>query len=378
MSSPDLAGYVDLSLFDREPEEIVERALLVAQEQLPDWTPRTGNTEVALIEALAVVVAELIYAVNRLPGTVTQVLMRLFGTEPSEGVSASTELTFTLADALGHTIPAGTSVRVALGGAADDLVFVTDDVLLIPAATTSGTVDATATRPTDEANGITAGTLVELLDRIPSVDTVALATDIAGGQGPESEQEWLDRSVQRLQRLVSTLVRPEHFTAAVLEQVDVIRALTVDNYDPDDVGDPGDHPGHVTVAVSGAADALLTVDRKAEIEAWLSDQALAVLAVHVIDVTITDVDVTVTVRRHATHTDAQVQANVEAILEDYLSPSQWEWSATVRRNELIAVIDRAEGVNYVEDLTVPAADVAIGGVAPLARLGDLIVNVTAP
>lgn len=376
MSSPDLVLFQELELFDRDPQEIVERALQVAQDRFPDWEPRPGNTEVVLLEALAVVVSEFVYAVNRLPRGVTAVLMRLFGSAPSEGVAPTTTMTFTMSDTLPHTVPAGTKVRLALGGSADDLDFTTDVALHIPDGAGQGTVAATANRPTDEANGIAAGTQVTLEDPLTFVDTVTLATPVVGGQAPEGELDWLNRSFQRLQRLVTTLVRPPHFTAAALDHVDVFRATTIDNYDPGQVGNPGAHKGHSTTAVLGQGGVFLSALRKTEIHDDLAAQALAILAIHVINPTITNVDVSVSVHRHATHTDAQVIANVTAALNAYLNPDAWPWSAAVRRNELIAIADRAEGVDYVVSVTTPAADVPLPGVAPLARLGAVTVTVT--
>lgn len=377
MPSPDLRQYVDLTLYDRDAQGIFDRALELAKVSLPDWTPREGNTEVVLLESLALEVSELTFATNRVPGAVAEALLKLYGLTQDPGAAATASARFTLADNAGHTIPAGTTVRLRL---TDELAvdFTLDANLAVAAGATEGVGAITATDVGIAANGTAVGTTLELIDAVTYVERVVLETSPTGGQEPETSSAFLDRGAQVLRRLVNTLVLPEHFTAAALSDARVYRATSVDNYDPGQAGAPGDHAGHVTVAVAAEGGVLLTSTVKGELDVTLSDQAQANLAVHVIDPTITAVAVTATVRRLSTYTDAQVSANVNAALEAYLDPDTWAWSATVRRNELIAIIDRAEGVDYVATLTDPAADVSLSGVAPLATLGTVTLTVEAP
>lgn len=377
MPSPDLTGYVDLAIYDLEPSTIVDRALLDAATKLPGWVPREGNTEVVLIEALALEVAELVYAINRVPAAVATILLRLFDVERSEGTPPVAEATFTLSDNAGHTVPAGTIVRLDLGGELGPVTFTTDVDLVVAPGNVSGDVAITGTTNTDEANATAIGTPLDLVSSVFFVDAVELAAVVSSGTNPEDATAFLDRGIARLARLTTTLVLPEHFTAAALEEVDVARATTIDLYDG--TGTPaGTDAGHVTTAVVGDAGALLSGGRKTEIEATLEALASADLDVHVIDPTITAQDVDVTVMRLAGYTDGEVEQNISDALEAYLSPDTWEWAGTIRRNELIALIDAAAGVDYVEALADPAADVVLAGAAPLADLGALTVTVNAP
>lgn len=375
MPSPDLRTYSDLVLFDRGPSELVDRALSDAATKLPGARFADGSVEVVLTEAQALVVSEIAYAINRVPGGVMDVLLRLYGVERDLGAAPTATVTFALANTLGHTIPAGTVVRLAVG-VGQTLDFTTDAE--VTAAPGQASVDAAVTgvSNTDAANGIAAGTALELVSSLPYVDAVTLAVAVAAGADPETEESWRSRGVQRFSRLVTTLVHPEHFTAYALENPLVYRALTLDDYDPGQAGDPGDHPGHVTVAVLGQGAALISAGDKETLRAEMDDLAQVNLAVHVIDPTITDVDVSLTVKALPGYTSQQVQDAVEAELAAYLSPDAWPWGDTVRRNEQIALADRAAGVDYVETLTTPAADVALAGAAPLARLGVATVAVT--
>lgn len=477
MPSPDLVGYTDLTLFDRSPSDLVERALLDAAVKMPSWQPRDGNTEVVLMEALALEVSELVYAINRVPSSVVEVLLKLYGVERSLGSPPTASATFTLSNASGYTLPAGTVVRLLLN-TDDPVEFTTDADVTVASGATTVTVAITATRNTAAANGTASGSALVMVTAVPYVDSVVLATAVTAGADAEADPDWLDRGIQRLSRLVSTLVLPEHFTAYALEDPLVFRALTIDNFDAAssneqqtvaisgaptggsftlsyggqttaaiaynatasqvisalealssagagnvtgtggplpgtavvvtftsrlgsaDValmtasssltggttpavtvtetrkGGSGSKAGFVSVAVAGTNGAKLSAAAKADLAAVMDSRSLANLAVQAIDPAINAVAVTVSVKALPGFTVAQVQANVTAALDAYLSPDTWGWGGTVRHNELIAVIDRADGVDYVQTLTAPSGDVTLTGAAPLADLGATSITVT--
>jgi uncharacterized phage protein gp47/JayE len=479
MTSPDVQGYIDLSLYDATPGVLVDRALLAATTRLPEWQPREGNTELVLMEALAVEVSELIYSLNRVPSAVLDGALDLYGVERSLGTKPTATVTFTLTAPTGYQVPAGTTVRLELGGEEEPLDFTTDAAVVVPTGATSVTAAVTATRATDVANGRPAGTALSMVTPIPYVDSVALATAVTGGTDPEDDVAYRERGAQRLARLVSTLVLPEHFTADALETVGVFRARTLDNFDAATsneqqtvtitggptggtftltfggqttaaiaynataaavvaalealsnvgaanvtaTGGPlpgtavvvtftgrlgsqnvalmtatsaltggtspavtvtetraggfGARAGYVSVAVLGSNGARLSAAAKADIQSRLDSRAQANLAVQVIDPGINTVDVTATVRARVGYTAADVTANVTAALDAFLSPDTWPWSAIVRRNDLIALIENAEGVDYLltGHPTVPAGDVTLTGAAPLAGLGAVALTV---
>lgn len=372
MPSPDLSPYVDLSFFDKDPQDIFEAAKLELALRLNGWVPREGNTEVLLLEALALPVAETIFAINRLPGAIVMALLRLYGIEPDEGELPTTTLTFTVADTLGHDLPPGVGARLDLPGGLEPVVFTTDVGAVIPAGSSTVTVPATGDRFTSEANGTAAGTSLALIDAITFVDTVVLGAVVAGGDDPETDEEWVDRSVQRFGRLSETLVLPRHFETYALENPAVERAKALDNWNGS-TGVPGDHPGHITVAVYGF-NAPVPGATKTALEAAMEAAAMAALDIHIVDPTVTAVNVTATIRTKPAYVPATVAAAVQAALTAYLSPAVWSWSGTVRRNELISLIDQVEGVDYVATLTVPAADLTLTGQATLVSPGTLAIT----
>lgn len=228
MPTPDLTGYNDLTLFDAEPSDLVARALIDAAVKLPGWNPKDGHPALVLLEAMALIVAEELYAVNRLPGGTVMTLGNLLNVEHSPGTAPTAEITLTVADALGHTIPAGTVVRLTYG--TDVVDFTTDTGLTIPAGSTVGTVAVTGRSLTAVVNGVAAGTVLQLVTAIPAVDTVALATTVAAGSDPESDADWRDRFIQRFTRLNDTLVQPDHFTTEALTYPQVERATAINDW----------------------------------------------------------------------------------------------------------------------------------------------------
>jgi hypothetical protein len=182
--------------------------------------------------------------------------------------------------------------------------------------------------------------------------------------------------VQRLARLSDALVLPRHFEAAALERPEVERAVAIDLYDPTQVGDPGDHPGHVTVAVLGENGAALSTEAKDAIEQALEAAAVAILDVHVVDVVVDTVPVATQVHLLPGYTQSVVTEAVQDAVAAYIDPLTWAWGAVIRINELVALIDRVPGVDYVITVTVDgsATDYTITGAATLPKAGTVAVT----
>jgi uncharacterized phage protein gp47/JayE len=371
MTNPDLSAYNPLILFDLDSTDLVNRALVDRTSKTPEWNPVDGNEEMTLLEAQALIAAEIMYGTNRIPdGTITGAL-NLLGVTVSPGEQATASVTFNLSDSLGHRIPAGTVVAVAVGD--DQVQFTTDTDLTVAMGDTSGTISMTSVDNTAEANGITAGTALIPISAIPYVDTAVLATDVFAGADPETSSDFINRGITRFARLNDTLVKAAHFTDEALTYSQVVRATTIEPWDS--VGAAAT-PGHVTVALLGANGAPLSSGDKATILADLQAKALINLTLHVTDPTITTVNVTASLHSLPGEDTAAVHDAVIAALGDYLSTDTWPWNATVRYNKLLNVIENVDGVDYVDTLTVPSGNVSLSGVAPLAVLGTATITVT--
>lgn len=375
MASPDLAAYIDLTVFDRDPMAIFQRALSDAQAKLPGWVPRAGNTEVVVLEALSQVVAELVFAVNRLPTALVEAQLGLLGVTRDEGTPPKATALFTFVDAGGYVVPAG--VRLNLNTASGSMPFTTDIAVVAPPGQVTVTAAITGSVNSDAANGVALGAPLELLDSLYMVNQVTLATAVAGGQPVESDLDWLTRGVNVLSGLTSTYVLPRHFTLAALALPGdhVYRAYTLDEWDPT-FGAGTAAIGHITVAVLGPGGTLLTILQKADVQANLAAGAQAGLAVHVIDPTITTINVTATV--HTNSDPIVIGPACVAAVQSFLSTDTWQWGSEVRVNNLIAILSQTSGVTYVSSVASPTGDVALPGAAPLARLGVATIHVVNP
>lgn len=387
MPSPDVVTYLGLELTDLDEQTLVDTALANAVETFPDWVPREGNTEVVLLEQMAVMGGDVAYIVNQLPGTITEVALRIMGAARDQGTPPIATATVTLSDDAGHTIPTGTVVRLDLGDNVDPVDFTTVEDLVIAPGATTGTVSIEAGEATIEANGQPAGTTLELLDAIPYIDTVTLASDVAGGTGPEDGNAFLTRAIPLLSRLTNTLVRPIDVEAYVAEaHPEVQRIKAVDLWNPADTGTPaGSALGYITVAVAAAAGASIGSTSRDLIAAELAGRMHAGLVVTVVDADVTTVDVDITVLRYSNADPTATEAAVLAVIGAYLDPDTWDWSNTVRINEVIAVADRAAGVDTVLDVQLAAtgdplaaSDLTLTGYAPLAKVGTVTITVQAP
>lgn len=387
MPSPDVVTYLGLELTELDEQTLIDTALANVVETFPDWVPREGNTEVVVLEQMAAMGADVAYIINQLPGTITEVVLRIMGATRDQGSPPSATATFTLSDDLGHTVPAGTVVRLDLGDNVDPVDFTTTADLTIAPGNTTGTVAIDAGEPTIEANGQPSGTTLELLDAIPYVDAVALATDVAGGTGAEDGTAFLTRAIPLLSRLTSTLVRPVDVEAYVAEaHPEVLRIKAVDLWNPDDPDTPaGSALGYVTVAVAAAGGASIGATSRELIAAELAARMHAGLVVNVVDADVTTVDLDLTVLRYSNADPTATAAAVQAILATYIDPDTWEWANIVRVNEVIATADRAAGVDTVLSVELAAqgdplaaADLDLPGYAPLVKLGTVNVTVQAP
>jgi uncharacterized phage protein gp47/JayE len=369
---PDLSTYIDLSLDDRSAIDLFAAARLGAATKLPGYEWVESSLPAIVLEAMAQIGAEIIFAVNRLPDALVTEMGARVGVIYDAGEYAQMSVTFSLVGPTGGTIPAGTLVEATTTAGA--LVYELAGPLVIPIGQSIGSGLVRALARTSVGNGIPASTPLRLVTPTPIVTSVVTATVSASGRDPETPAAYNARVATVLSRLTSTLVLPDHFAAYALGTAGVGRAYPISLYDGVG-GPPYTQPGHITVVACDANGVALAPATVTALELAMQSAATAALQVHVIGPTITAVDVTVAVKPSAGYLPAQVQADVIAALTDYLSPTRWPWSGTVRRTELIAAVNAVDGVDYCDLPTIPAGDVALAGDGPLATAGTITVTI---
>ena len=374
-NAPDVSQFIDLRIYDKDPNDILKTSLAELQSRMPEWNPREDNTEVMLMEALAVAVSESVYAINRLPNSIMAALMRLYGIERDAGAFATTRIEFQVVNTMGYTIPARTRLLLPPDQGYGSTVFETTAALTIPYGMTSGVIPAIATEVTDVVNGVPPATRFQVLDQLQYVNDVVNTEIVLGGRMPESDKAWFNRGVQRFGRLTDTLVTPQHFELAALEDPLVRRARALDNYDPTQgSGVPGDHPGHLTLALYGDGGIMPAEVKQAVIDSFTT-RKFAPLILHTVDPVITTVNVNVRVKPNRGYANERVVDSVSTVVRNWLNTDVWPWKATVYYNELMGIVTELPEVDYVTSLIAPPSDVYLAGAAPLANLGTINVSI---
>lgn len=375
--APDLGAYVDLRIFDVPSQELVDAMATLYAIVNPGWIAREASTEVLLMEAIALATAENIVAINRLPGAVVEATLRLAGVERDFGAPATATATVTLADGLGYTIPTGTRFYLQL--ASGTVVFLSEapDVQ-IPPGETSAVVSLITQVNTAAANGVGAGARLVLADQLHMVQTVVLASTVISGRDPETDSEWRDRGVARLRRLSDALVVPRQFVAAIDEDPRIGRVIGIDLWNGS-LGSPlapGNYPGHFTLAVLDPDGLGHTAGVLAELETTVEALAAAMLDVHVVNITLDEIDVVATIRTKPGFVAATVAASVATEIRRYVNPVTWAAESPLRHNEFVSVIDQVPGVDYVATVTLNGStgDVALS--APRALPNADVVTIT--
>lgn len=364
MSSPDWTPYVDLTIFDEDATTLFDMAIEYARTVLPEWVPEPGSIEVVLLEAVATEAANVIQAINRVPGAVTETLLKLFGVERSDGTLASGSIQVIAVNSNGYILAAGTPFAYFPPDGTTPLVYLTDEDLIIPNGQISGTVQVSAQAVGVDYNEPGAGAAVQLLETVPFVQSASFLTAPSGGADPESDDTFFLRAVNTLRSYSAALTTASQIEAYVLANYPEVYRCKVFNRSRAADRDtsvsgfiPESHVGYslVTIAAqnsntSDPTDTIISASLRQEIQDDLTARVNPGLVVEVVNAEIVDVGVAVTLKKLDGFTGDQVEAAVRTALIDYLSPNNWNWDQKVRVNELISLIDRVQGVQYVQSI----------------------------
>lgn len=345
----------------------------VGMERIAELVPGFDTDVVASPEAwLLEAVAEIASEVQATASFVPQNIFRYYGENILnipllEGQPATAELTVTVGDTLGHTIPEGTTYQLYLDGETS-YEFVSIDDVIIPNGSNTATFDVVCTTPTEEANGAgVAG--ADLVDSIPYVTSIAVPTTAADGSSDETEEEYLQRLTDTLQLLSTRPITARDFEISARANFGG-RWLCLDTYD----ADLATWNNPLTVTLVGVKDdgTLFTAGELASVQAFFDLNKLTNFVVHVISPSSTAIDVSFTITVEDGADDAITLAAAEANVTTFLSPENWalpmsgddvRWERTdaVRYFDLVAVILGTVGVKSLDALTLEGgtADVAL-------------------
>jgi hypothetical protein len=357
-----VAEYVNPPL-ETEPSELAELAYVWLSDNVPGWQAPDGGFETILIEALAQIAAEVRDVASDVPIAVYKHFGSvLHGITQVPAAQATATSTWTLIDAAGHTIPAGTVVGIR--DTAGDLVgfTVTDDVAVLAGSTVTaaGAVGLIAVEAGEASNALTGP--VEVIDALDFVDTIVLVAATAGGAEAETDDEYLNRLTDELTLLTPNPILPIDFAILARRIPGVERALAVDGYNPADLTTNNERM--VTVYAIDAAGLPVAGGVLADVAAYLESLREATFVVNTSNPTVTTIDVVTSVLALPDFDTATLQAWVAEAIANYLDPANWgvigstasrdpaQWSnvTKVYYLEMAEAINRVNGVDRIETL----------------------------
>lgn len=378
--------YITLDV-DTDPDDLAELAFEYMQTLVPGWDPAIADAETWLIEAFARIASEVRDATGAVPAAIFRSFGKLAGVPPIDAVAAEAVVTITATDALGYTIPVDTQIGLRDDAGTLHAFTTVDEVTIDPGDTTATGVALVAALEGSEPNGANAS--AEMIDALAYVASVAVTSSPSGGTDAETNEEYLNRLSSELRLLTPRPILPNDF-AVLARRVDGIeRATAIDLYDP---SDPlVDTERTVSVAVHGADGALAGSGPKGEVDTLLQALREVNFQVFVIDPDFTEIDVTFEIIVADGFVEADTLALAVEAITEALSPGNWgqpqdgtgeapgwENEPLVRRDDLVGVLYRVDGVRHVTSLTLAegggslaTTDVTMTGAAPLPQPGDI-------
>jgi hypothetical protein len=355
MSSPDFSQYIDLTLYDVEPQDVYTAALTYAQTALPEFIPVIGTVEDAVLQATSYMTYILAAGINRIPNGVMEGIIKLMGFSRREATFATGSALFTLSVNTGTTIPEGTIIAytATVDGQVIAYSFSTVTDTIVPFGDDTVSIAIEATEPGKYPVLLDTQQMI-LISSVPSILEVSLDADIVNGLDSETDVEYFDRASQFLSSTSTSLATKRQLANYISVNYPTINISSV--YDTtNSVGNllfaTAAAPGYVTIAVAQSDGTSVGSTLKDELLADIEDKAIAGLDIGVIDLTTFSCSIAVTIAVVSGYTPATVQASVATAIESYISPLGWDQGQTINPNKIVALIAVIPGVGYVSSVT---------------------------
>lgn len=392
----DFSEYVYLVPFDVSPTSVYLDAIDYAKIVLPEFQPRQGTPEDAILQAVSYISALNIAAINRIPDRLMAGLVGMMGVEIDDGEKAVIDVVFTCIDNLGTTVPQGTLLRYDYEflGEQRSVYFQTNEEGIINPV---GSEEPLPTI-TVEAEALDVGVILpipddtELTIDTPTSNIISAVLDatVNSGKNPETENEFLSRAVSFLGSLSSSFAKASQIEGFVLSRFlsTVSRCKTFDLTNPSSglQWADADEPGYVTVFVYGI-NQQLTNDQKIDILVAVEERTIAGLSISIEDAKLVDLTVSISVAHSSDYDSDVVQENVENVLINYFSPANYRFTESIKLSEFYSVVSAIPGVIYVDSLTVTPGsggsndgdgniDFTLKGSLPTIAIEDITVTLT--
>lgn len=355
MASPDFSQYVDLTIYDIDAFQVYNDAIEYARVAVPEFEPRQGTLEEAIMQAIAYNTSLLSTQINRLPDGLMEGILRLMGFNRREATFATGNATFETFDDNGLTIPLGTVIAYEVID--DDVItsynFETVADLVIPELSTTGTV---AIRALDSGRypALLDGQELELVSPAPGVLSVQLDGALTVGTNAETDVDYFNRGVRHIASLSNSLTTKQQMANYVRANFPNVGPLAVFDLTNSMVADDllfsgTQSPGSVTVVAADINGNELSYEEYYDITNSLSNKSIAGLNITAIVPEYVTFGVNVTVSIAQGFAGSEVRQAVDELISNVLSPIGYDFTGKIVRNRLISLVANVPGVDYVSE-----------------------------
>jgi hypothetical protein len=390
-----VAKFIDIEI-ETDPDALTLEQLEYLEANIPDFDASEGNLELWILRGGSRIAA----SIRDMIGDVPAAIFRKFGTDllnlpPDENTPATITVDITFVDDGSYEIPAGTLVGVDNGSGVEfpfqfpyDL-SVEHDALVDPSVIEGAILEAVLEEGAGGASGNGLNGTVTMVDGLDFIASIVVAVASSGGVDAETDEAYLDRLRTRLQLLSPRPILPRDFAIMAQDVDGVDRAVAIDLYNPSDIGT--DYDRTVSIASIDTNGDPVSVGIKANVVAYLESEREVNFNVYAIDPTYTTISFVYVGVCRPDADPAVVEAAIDAMLTDYVSPANWgrpsfgdarEWQLDdkVRYFEVITAINNVDGFDHLTSLTINGGttDVTLTGAAPLPELGTITSTVSAP
>lgn len=202
-------------------------------------------------------------------------------------------------------------------------------------------------------------TPLTLLTSVTQIASTTLATNLDGGFDAESDSDFFQRASSSLNRMTAALVTAEQISQYIASRPEfryVYRIKTIDNCDSTRALNMPGNALIVAARIGASPDVQIDTASFTDITDGIAPYIHPALTVAAENALLIKVNVAVTVKAVEGVSAGQVTSAITSALDAYLSSDSWNWSDTVRVNEIAHVVRTATYngtpvVAYVSDLS---------------------------
>lgn len=258
MPSPDFSELISVTAVELQPSEIYDAAVDYARIAFPEFEPRAGTVEDALLQAFSLVSSYYVAAANRIPDGTIEGVLRLYGLERREDGFCTTTATVTILTP-GGTIEAGTQfiyVFESIDGI-EQYGFELLSSATASAGSTTLEIDLRAVSPGIIPSAVV-GTPLIIAQPTSEILSAITSGPLVQGTTGETYEEFLQRGVTYLASLSTSLATAKQVESYILAKYpSVVRCKVFDLAFGPSVLTAVD--ATVTIDTSGTPNVVLTI-----------------------------------------------------------------------------------------------------------------------